>query len=224
MDMLEKTATHEDLEQAMDQQYEDLLERSKVEALELVEENILKIEEKVKKAAPGGSAAQSTSSRATASARHDADGTPATEKQLAALRGQLLANIEAVAARIEAGGGAAGASVSEAVGTHDASLKKLGTTLQALDAKIDNTTQLLAQKVEITAEEMDRQLANTFASMEAKLDRREQTTNDRIESNAKTTAADLRAVKQTTVAELKKSMKWLKAASKAAPTETKDEL
>ena len=51
MDMLEKTATHEDLEQAMDQQYEDLLERSKLEALELVEENILKIEEKVKKAA-----------------------------------------------------------------------------------------------------------------------------------------------------------------------------
>ena len=32
----EKTATHDDLEKAMDQQYEDLLERSKLEALELV--------------------------------------------------------------------------------------------------------------------------------------------------------------------------------------------
>ena len=50
-------------------------------------------------------------------------------------------------------------------------LQKMSVKMQGLDAKVDSTSQILHQKVELTAEAVDRHLASSKSSLDAKVDK-----------------------------------------------------
>ena len=67
---------------------------------------------------------------------------------------------------------------------------KISQQMQALDAKMENTAQVLHQKVELTAEEMDRQLNQTATSVDSKLAKGARDAATRAELAAKSIRQD----------------------------------
>ena len=81
---------------------------------------------------------------------------------------------------------------------------KISQNMQSLDAKMENTAQVLHQKVELTAEEMDRQLDATVTSVDAKLARGARDAAQRAELMAKAMQQDFAEEKTLLDAEVNK--------------------
>ena len=189
MDMLERTATQEELTSGLDACTQEADARASTlegalagatDRLGVVEQEVERTLSQLTEQVEGR--LSEIDGRLTASIDSLSSDTAAELSRLEgdgqAVRSDLSGKVEGVADDLlhKAGDLARRcAAIEETVGTvssaraRDDAVLKLTQNMQALDAKVENTAQVLHQKVELTAEEMDRQLDATVTNVDAKL-------------------------------------------------------
>ena len=224
MDMLERTATQDDLTQSTDALAQDAEARAQQTAAELArcEDVLQELDERLKAAELGFEEFQAQQAAAVEAKINEvgdelsagidaqlhaaADDLDQVDQKLDKACAELTASVSKMERDLQNHVDDLGSRLNateestresaEATQEHGERVLKLGSMVEALDSKVESTSQVLDQKVELTAEEMDRQLAATKVSLETNLAKAARETTDRIDAGDKASLNALAEARQ----------------------------